>query len=63
MKNVIVAVMLLITGTSFASASCVNGSCGRPVLSATKTVVTYPAKVARRVVTLPSRVRANRLSR
>lgn len=60
MKNFIVALMLLISGTTVASANCSTGTCGRPVLSATKTVVTTPVRVARRVVTLPSRVRASR---
>jgi len=63
MKNLIIAAMLLITGTSFASANCVNGTCSRPVLTATKNVVTAPVRITRRVVTLPSRVRANRAAR
>lgn len=64
MKNFILAIALIITGTSsFAFANCANGTCSRPVLSGVKTVVTSPVRVARRVVTLPSRVRANRTCR
>ncbi len=64
MKNFIMAVALIVTGTSsFAFANCTSGNCSRPVLSGVKSVVTAPVRVTRRVVTLPSRVRANRVSR
>lgn len=64
MKNFIMAVALIVTGTSsFASANCTSGNCSRPVLSGVKSVVTAPVKVARRAVSLPVRVRAYRLYR
>lgn len=64
MKNFILAIALILTGTSsFAFGNCTSGNCSRPVLSGVKTVVTAPVRVARRVVTLPSRVRVNRLYR
>lgn len=63
MKNVIVALLFVISSVSFASADCTSGTCSRssrPVLTTTRNVVTAPARVVRRVVTLPSRVRASR---
>jgi len=64
MRNIILAFALIVTGTSsFAFANCASGNCSRPVLSGVKTVVTAPVKVTRRVVSLPSRVRAYRLYR
>lgn len=60
MKNFIVALMLLISGTtSFANASCLNGSCsnepvrniGKATVNVTKRVVTYPFKVVKQART------------
>lgn len=64
MKNLILAIALILTGTSsFAFGNCTSGNCSRPVLSGVKSVVTAPVKVTRRVVSLPARVRAYRLYR
>lgn len=59
MKNFVLAMMLLITGTTFASASCVNGRCsagpvkraGVVVLNTTKRVVTAPVRAVKKVQT------------
>jgi len=64
MKNLILAIALILTSTSsFAFGNCTSGNCSRPVLSGVKSVVTAPVKVTRRVVSLPARVRAYRLYR
>lgn len=63
MKNLIVAALLLVISGTSSFAACTSGNCSRPVLSGVKSIVTAPLKVARRVVSLPSRVRANRLYR
>ncbi len=64
MRNIILAFALIVTGTSsFAFGNCTSGNCARPVLSGVKTVVTAPVRVTKRVVSLPSRVRAYRLYR
>jgi hypothetical protein len=59
MKNFVIALALLVTGTSFASANCVNGSCirtpvrkaGSVVLETTKRIVTAPARAVKNVRT------------
>lgn len=64
MKNFILAIALILTSTSsFAFGNCTNGTCSRPVLNGVKNVVTAPVRVSKRVVSLPSRVRAYRLYR
>lgn len=64
MNNLIVAMLLLITGTTVASASCVNGSCSKHPVKKAGSVV---AQSTKRIVTAPFRVvnkaRVNRLYR
>lgn len=64
MKNFIIALMLLITGTTMANASCTNGSCSRQPVRRAGTVVVDATK---RIVTAPFRVvnkaRVNRINR
>lgn len=64
MKNFIIAMILLITGTSVSSAACSSGSCTtQPV----KRVGTVVVDTTRRIVTAPFRVvnkaRVNRINR
>lgn len=57
MKNVVIALALLVTGTSFASANCLNGTCvrtpvrkaGSVVLDTTKRIVTAPVRAVKTV--------------
>lgn len=59
MKNIILAVMLLISGTTFANASCFNGSCsvgpvrkaGVTVVNTTKRIVSAPVRAVKKVQT------------
>ncbi|MEX0598283.1 MAG: hypothetical protein WD512_17480 [Candidatus Paceibacterota bacterium] len=70
MKNVIMTVVFAVATMGVSYGECVNGSCsvtpvrnlGSRMVQVTKEVVTVPFHVARRVTTLPSRVRHNRLS-
>jgi len=65
MRNLILVLFLILSGSaSFGYAgTCSTGNCSRPVLNGVKTVLTVPARVTRRVVSLPSRVRYNRTHR
>lgn len=65
MRNLIIVLCLIIGSSTSVSlaGTCVNGSCARAILGATKTVVTAPARVAKRVSRLPSKVRYNRTHR
>jgi hypothetical protein len=57
MKNFIIALALILTGTTFASASCVDGVCSRGpvrragsvVLDTTKQIVTAPVRAVKKV--------------
>lgn len=57
MKNFIIALVLILTGTTFASASCVDGVCtkgpvrkaGTVVLDTTKQIVTAPVRAVKKV--------------
>lgn len=65
MRNLIVILCLIfssVASTSLAN-NCASGDCSRPVLNGVKTVVTAPARITKRIVTLPSRVRYNRTHR
>jgi len=64
MKNFVIALMLLITGTTFANASCLTGSCSKQPVRRVGTAV---VDTTRRIVTAPFRVvnkaRVNRINR
>lgn len=64
MKNFVIALILLITGTTVSNASCVNGTCSRQPL---KRVGTAVVDTTKRIVTAPFRVvnkaRVNRINR
>lgn len=57
MKNFIIALTLILTGTSFASANCSNGTCSRTpvrrvgsvVVDTTKRIVTAPVRAVKKV--------------
>lgn len=57
MKNVLLALILLISGTTVSSASCSDGTCvktplktgGIVALSTTKKIVTFPYRVVKKV--------------
>ena len=57
MKNFIIALTLILTGTTFASASCVDGFCskglvrraGSVVLDTTKQIVTVPVRAVKKI--------------
>lgn len=64
MKNFIVALILLITGTTVANANCVSGSCSRQPV---KRVGVAVVDTTKRIVTAPFRAvktaRVNRINR
>lgn len=56
MKNLMLVVALILSGTTFANAECVNGTCRAPIRNTVKAVVTAPVVVAKRVVTAPAKI-------